>query len=66
MEVSAIIKDVLSAEEDSIRKFSKVYDPNERFVTSHDHLVASLFAEEKYHEFEKKNLHESSESKKEE
>lgn len=30
---------------------SKIYDAEERFVASHDHLVASLFAEEMYLEY---------------
>lgn len=40
-------------------QFSRIYDLHGDFVTSHDHLVASLFAEKKYHEFAKKKLNES-------
>lgn len=49
----------LPAEKDSIHKFSKIYDLDGKLVTSHDHLVASLLAEEKYHKFAKKKLNEA-------
>ena len=48
----------LPVEEDSVHKYSRIYDTDGAFVTSHDHLVASLLAEEKYHEFAKKKLYE--------
>jgi hypothetical protein len=49
----------LPSEEDFVYKFSKIYNLDGYFVTSHDHLVASLFAEERYHEFAKKKLNEA-------
>lgn len=30
---------------------SKIYDMNGKFMTSHDHLVATLIAHEIYHEY---------------
>ena len=37
-------------------KVSKIYDMDGKFMTSHDHLVAGLFAHEMYHEYVKNKL----------
>lgn len=46
----------LPIEAGSFHQITKVYDSDGEFVSLNDHLVASLKAEEMYHEFAKKKL----------